>query len=59
MLLTTEQAAHYLSTKPAHINTLRKTGQLTSVQIGRFARYRQEDLDAYIESRVQKVVAKP
>jgi len=51
MLLNAEEAARYLGTTPQHIRTLYKTGQLAYVRVGRFPRYRLEDLDAFVAAR--------
>jgi excisionase family DNA binding protein len=59
-LLTTEQAAEYLG--GLQKNTLegwRTSGkQLRFVKIGRLVRYRQSDLDAYLESQTRTSTSK-
>ena len=52
-LLTTKQAAEYLGISPATLDTWRCTKRNVIPYIklgGRFVRYRQEDLDNFIEA---------
>lgn len=53
-LLTTQEAADYLRLSPKTLDTARCTGELSIpfVKYGRSVRYRQADLDRYIESRM-------
>jgi len=50
-LHTTQSAAHQLRVPPLTMSSWRATGRGPSfVKIGRLVRYRQEDLDAFIEA---------
>jgi excisionase family DNA binding protein len=49
-LLTTRQAAQYLSVAERTIQYLIERGELLTVKIGRATRVRRVDLDAYIEA---------
>ena len=56
-LLTTRQAAEYLSVSKAFLERDRWTGhaRIKFLRVGsRAVRYRLEDLDAYLDSRVRK-----
>ncbi len=56
-LLTTEQAAAYLNMSPATLHTWRctKRNSLPYVKLGgRFVRYEQSDLDAFIKANKQE-----
>lgn len=54
-LLTPETAAKYLGIKPETLAVWRSTGRynLPFVKVGRWVRYREEDVLAFIESRTQ------
>ncbi len=53
-LLTTTEAANYLSLKPSTLEVWRFYGKgPVFLKIGRAVRYRLNDLDAYIESSVR------
>jgi excisionase family DNA binding protein len=51
VLLTRVQAAHYLGVSPRTLAVWKSTGRynLPCVRIGRLVKYRQADLDAFIE----------
>jgi len=52
-LLTTREAAAYLKIQPATMEQFRWYGRGPRfVKIGRSVRYRQNDLDAYLDARV-------
>ncbi|MBF0255900.1 MAG: helix-turn-helix domain-containing protein [Gammaproteobacteria bacterium] len=55
VLLTEAQAAEYIGTAPGTLTVWRCTGRynLPYVKVGRFVRYRQEDLDAWLAKRTQ------
>ncbi|SDP78407.1 DNA binding domain-containing protein, excisionase family [Actinopolyspora xinjiangensis] len=48
-LLTVEQAAHRLAIGRTHMFQLLRTGEVTSVRIGRARRIPTEALDAYVD----------
>ena len=52
-LLTREQAAEYLSVAPQTLAVWATTGRydLRYIKVGRFARYRRADLEAFLQSR--------
>ena len=52
-LLTREQAAAYLGVSPRTLAVWKSTGryQLPVCKVGRLAKYRKADLDAFIERR--------
>ena len=52
-LLTREQAAEYLGIAPQTLAVWATTGRynLRFIKVGRCARYRRRDLDAFLESR--------
>lgn len=52
-LLTREQAAEYIGCKPQTLAVWHSTRRydLPVVKVGRLARYRRRDLDAWLESR--------
>ena len=54
-LLTTEQAAAYLGVKPRSLEVWRCVGRygLPYLKVGRLVRYRQSDLDAFLERNVR------
>jgi len=56
-LLTTEEAAALLAIAAATLTKWRSTGEnnIPFIKIGKSARYRSEDLTAYIERNVQGV----
>lgn len=58
-LLTNIEAASYLSTKPHTLEIWRCTGRygLPYIRIGRNIRYRREDLDAFLETRTERVAS--
>jgi len=60
-LLTTEQAARYLGVSKAFLERDRWAGaQIPFVRVGRRAvRYRRSDLDAFLETRVQRSTTAP
>lgn len=45
-----DAAAEYLGTTPRHVRHLWQTRQLTGVKVGKKVRFRQSDLDAFIEA---------
>lgn len=49
-LLNRAQAAEYLGVSERHIQRLWEERRLAAVKVGRFVRWRREDLDAFIES---------
>lgn len=55
-LLTTSQAAHYLGVSKAFLERDRWAGaRVPFIKVGsRAVRYRQADLDGYIESRIRQ-----
>jgi len=57
-LMTPEQAAEYLSIKPATLAVWRSTNrkQLAYVSVGGRVRYRQQDLDDFISSNLHNAV---
>jgi excisionase family DNA binding protein len=58
-LLDDHQASHYLGLKKGTLSVWRSTGryQIPFVKIGSKVRYRQSDLDVWLESRTQKATA--
>lgn len=58
-LLTTTEAAGYLSTKPHTLEIWRCTRRyaLPYIKVGRNIRYRREDLDAFLRTRTEGVAA--
>ena len=48
-LMNLERAAEYLSIKVSTLYYLRRTKQITCYLVGGKLRFRQEDLDAYVE----------
>lgn len=55
MMLRTQQAAQYLGLKPVTLEAWRvRGGGPVYIKLCKAVRYRQEDLDAYIESRTRK-----
>ena len=54
-LMTVYQAAEYIDVQPNTLNCWRNTGRysLPFLKIGRNIRYRQSDLDLWLEARVQ------
>ena len=48
-LLTPEETAEYLKIKLGTLYYLRRTRQVACYLVGRKLRFRQEDLDAYLE----------
>lgn len=52
-ILNREQAMEYLSIRKDLLHKLTITGQLTSHKIGKYRRYRRQDLDAFIRRREQ------
>lgn len=59
-LLTREQAAQYLGIAVGTLATWASCGRydLPIVRVGRLVRYRQSDLDAWLESRTQGAEAR-
>ncbi len=57
--LTTTQAAEYLTIAAATLNKRRSTGiyPIPYIKLGRSVRYRQADLDAYVEEQRQTSTA--
>ena len=49
-------AAEYLATSLRHVRHLRETGRLGYVRVGRFPRYRQQDLDTYLARNAVEAV---
>ena len=58
-LLDDYQASNYLGLKKGTLSVWRSTGryQIPFVKIGSKVRYRQSDLDVWLESRTQKATA--
>lgn len=54
-LLSVEEAARYLGVAPQTLHNWRCTGRyrLPCIRVGRLAKYRRADLDAWIENRRQ------
>jgi len=50
-VLTTREAAAYLSISLPTLFRLTRAGELPHLRIGRVLRYRREDLEAFLESR--------
>lgn len=50
-VLTTREAAAYLSISLPTLFRLTRAGELPHLRIGRVLRYRKEDLDAFLEER--------
>lgn len=50
-VLSTEEAAAYLSISKRTLFRLTRAGDLAHVRIGRALRYRPEDLDAFLKAR--------
>ena len=48
--LNTDDAAAYIGITPATLRRLVERGEVVAFQIGRVRRYRQADLDAFLES---------
>ena len=58
MLLTVEQTAEYLGLAISTLNNWRHNGEGPGfIKLGRAVRYRQSDLDAYIELQYQNCTA--
>jgi excisionase family DNA binding protein len=55
-LLDESQAAQYLTLAPGTLSVWRSTGRysIPFLKVGRRVRYRRADLDAWLETRVQK-----
>ena len=51
-VLTTKEAAAYLSISLPTLHRLLRAGELPHLRLGRVIRFRVEDLDAFLESRV-------
>ena len=49
--LTTEEVLTYLKVTPRTIYRLIRTGELPAVRVGRQWRFRQDDLDAWLDSQ--------
>jgi Helix-turn-helix domain len=60
-LMTPEQAAEYIGMKPTTLAVWRCTNRvrLAWVKVGGRPRYRQQDLDAFIEANLQNAGAAP
>jgi excisionase family DNA binding protein len=49
-LLTAEEVAEQLSVKAEWVRELALRGDLASVKLGRYRRFQQDDVDAYVKS---------
>lgn len=59
-LLNDEEAANFLSVTPRHIRRLWQQRQLGGVKVGRFVRFTEDDLAAYIaRQRVEAIAQRP
>lgn len=54
-VMTEEEAAIQLRIHPATLGKVRRRGDITYVSVGRQIRYRQSDIDAYLERNTQPV----
>lgn len=56
-LLSTEEAAEYLGTKPHTLEIWRAVGRygIPYIKVGRLVKYRRADLDAWLASRMVNV----
>jgi excisionase family DNA binding protein len=59
--LTTQEAAAFLGVKPATLEAwrLNRRHVIPYIRLGRAVRYRQSDLQAYVEQHVQRDPATP
>ena len=56
-LLTTDEAAEYLTVQERTLRSIRQRGEIACVRIGHKRgkiAYRMSDLDAYVEERIQE-----
>jgi len=52
-LLTRQEVARYLKCSVATVDNYRRDGRFRSVKYGKFLRFRESDIKAYIESNTQ------
>lgn len=52
-LLTPQEAAEVLSVSPRLVSDMARRGELPAVRVGRYVRFRPEDLAQWIEANVR------
>jgi len=54
-LMTVEEVAKYLKVEQSTIYTWAKEGKIPGIKIGRFWRFKEEDIDKWLEQRKNEI----